>query len=300
MSVDRGASFPFEPQSIRANGLEFSCIVEGPKDGAPVVLLHGFPEIAFGWRHQTPALAGAGLRVIAPDQRGYGQSSKPDGVSAYAVDRLAEDVVAIAASLGHDRFDLVGHDWGGIVAWHLAGRHAAHVRKLAILNAPNLDVLPAYALQHPGQLWRSSYVAAFQMPFVPEIALGAAGHALLQASLTTSSRHGTFTSAELDVYREAWSQPGALTAMLNWYRASARGAPRRSVRIEQPVLVVWGDRDVALQPSLAEASAELCDDVEVVHIENAGHWVQHEEVARVNELLAGFLARATAEPRRRR
>jgi pimeloyl-ACP methyl ester carboxylesterase len=300
MSVDRGAPSRPAPQRVRANGLEFSCIVSGPEDGAPVVLLHGFPEIAFGWRHQIPALVSAGLRVVVPDQRGYGQSSKPDGVSAYGLDRLGEDVVAIAAALGHDRFDVVGHDWGGIVAWHLAGRHAANVGKLAILNAPNLDVLPAYALRHPGQLWRSSYVAAFQMPFLPEAALGAADHALLRASLTSSSRPGTFTSADLDVYREAWSQPGALTAMLNWYRASARSAPRRGVRIEQPVLVVWGDRDVALQPSLAEASAELCDDVEVVHIGDAGHWVQHEEVARVNELLVAFLAPTTATPRRRR
>ena len=300
MPVDAGAPSRLAPQRISANGVEFSCIVSGPEDGPPVVLLHGFPEIAFGWRHQIPALADAGMRVIVPDQRGYGHSSKPDGVAAYAVDRLAEDVVALAAALGHDRFALVGHDWGGMVAWHLASRHAANVATLAILNAPNLDVLPAYALQHPGQLWRSSYVAAFQIPFIPETALGAADHALLRASLTSSSRPGTFTSRDLEVYREAWSQPGALTAMLNWYRASARSAPRRSMRIGQPVLVIWGDRDVALQPSLAEASAELCDDVEVVHIENAGHWVQHEEAARVNELLVAFLAPTTATPGRRR
>ena len=285
---DRSPRRP-EPERIRANGLDFSCLVSGPDDGTPVVLLHGFPEIGFGWRHQIPALVAAGFRVIVPDQRGYGTSSKPDQVSAYAVDQLAEDVVAIADALGHRRFALVGHDWGGIVAWHLAGRHAAHVRQLAILNAPNLDVMPGYALHHPLQLLRSSYVAAFQLPVLPEIALGASDHALLQAALTSSSRPGTFTAAELDVYREAWSQPGALTAMLNWYRASARSAPRESVRIDQPVLVIWGDRDVALQASLAEASAELCDHVEVVHIESAGHWVQHEEAARVNQLLVAFL-----------
>ena len=301
MRAAADSSISLEPGRVRANGLHFSCIVCGPEDGPAVVLLHGFPEIAFGWRKQIPALAAAGFRVVVPDQRGYGRSSKPDGVSAYALDLLAEDVVAIAASLGHDEFALVGHDWGGIVAWHVAGRHAAHVRRLAILNAPNLDVMAGYTLRHPLQLLRSSYVAAFQLPFVPEIALGAADHALLSASLTSSSRPGIFTPAELDVYREAWSQPGALTAMLNWYRAAARGVPRERVRIALPVLVVWGDRDVALQPSLAEASAELCDDVAVVHVESAGHWVQHEEPARVNELLVAFLGqRADASPSRRR
>lgn len=301
MRTDAVSSTGPEPERIRANGLEFSCVVCGPEDGSPVVLLHGFPEIAFGWRHQIPALTAAGFRVIVPDQRGYGRSSKPDGVSAYALDLLAEDVVAIAASLGHERFAVVGHDWGGVVAWHLAGRHGAHVQRLAILNAPNLDVLPDYTLRHPLQLVRSSYVAAFRVPFVPEVALGAADHALLRATLTSSSRPGTFTSADLDVYRKAWSQPGALTAMLNWYRASARGAPRGSVRIARPVLVIWGDRDVALAPSLAEASAELCDDVEVVHIETASHWVQHEEAARVNELLVAFLEPPdTASPSRRK
>jgi pimeloyl-ACP methyl ester carboxylesterase len=294
MPADARPSPQLEPQRIRANGLDFSCIVAGAENAPAVVLLHGFPEIAFGWRHQIPALAAAGLRVIAPDQRGYGRSSKPDDASAYAIDLLAEDVLAIAASLGHDRFAVVGHDWGGIVAWHLAGRHAAHVRRLAILNAPNLDVLPGYALHHPAQLLRSSYVAAFQVPLLPELALAAANHALLSAALTSSSRPGTFTSADLDVYRDAWSQPGSLTAMLNWYRASARSAPRQAVRIEQPVLVIWGDRDVALQPSLADASAELCDDVDVVHLATAGHWVQHEEASRVNELLVAFLEQAAA------
>ena len=131
---------------------------------------------------------------------------------------------------------------------------------------------------------------------LPEIALEAADYALLQATLTSSSRPGTFTSAELNVYREAWSQPGSMTAMLNWYRASARSAPRQTVRIDKPVLVIWGDNDVALQPSLAEASAELCDHVEVVHIETAGHWVQHEEASHVNELLVAFLKQPTTVP----
>lgn len=276
---------------VRANDIEFACTVAGPDNGAPVVLLHGFPETAYGWRRQIPALAAAGFRVIAPDQRGYGRSDKPAGVAAYSVEMLAQDVVGIAAALGHDRFALVGHDWGGIVAWCLAGRHAAHVDRLAILNAPNLDVLPGYALYHPGQLLRSAYVAAFQMPLLPEIALASFDHSVLQAMLTQGARPRTFAPAELAAYREAWSQPGALTAMLNWYRAVARRRPRPAARITMPTLILWGDRDVALQSSLAEASAELCDRVEVVHVDEAGHWLQHEAANEVSSRLVAFLRR---------
>jgi pimeloyl-ACP methyl ester carboxylesterase len=173
------------------------------------------------------------------------------------------------------------------------------VSRLAILNAPNLDVVASYALHHPAQLLRSSYVAAFQVPLLPEVALSAIDHALLSQSLVSSSRAGAFTDADLDVYREAWSQPGALTAMLNWYRAAARSGARESVRISVPALIVWGDRDVALQPSLAEASAELCDEVEIVHLPEASHWVQHEEAQQVNELLVDFLQEGAAVTLRR-
>jgi pimeloyl-ACP methyl ester carboxylesterase len=280
-----------DSRRVRANGVELACTIAGPDNGRPVVLLHGFPEIAYGWRRQIPVLAEAGFRVIAPDQRGYGTSDKPAGVAAYSVETLAEDVVGIAAALGHDRFALVGHDWGGIVAWHLAGRHAAHIDRLAILNAPNLDVFPGYALHHPAQLLRSAYVGAFQLPLLPEITLAAFDYALLQAMLTQSARPGTFAPPELAVYREAWAQPGALTAMLNWYRGVAQRRTHQAARIAMSTLIVWGDRDVALQSSLAEASAELCDRVEVVHVEEAGHWVQHEAAEEVNSRLVAFLRR---------
>lgn len=278
-----------EHHCIGIDGQTFYCAAAGPKDGPPVLLLHGFPEMSYGWRHQIPALAAAGLRVIVPDQRGYGHSSKPAGVQAYRLDTLADDVVAIARHFGHRRFALVGHDWGGIVAWQLAARHDGPVERLAILNAPRLSVMSRYVLRHPTQLLMSSYVAAFQLPGLAELALAGAGHALLRAALTRSSRPGTFSKAELDVYEQAWSEPGALTAMLNWYRALRLYRDDRSARIGVPTLILWGDRDAALQPGIAEACASQCDHAEVQHLPDATHWLHHEAVDRVNGALLGFL-----------
>ena len=153
-----------EHHQVAVDGLTFYCASAGPSAGRPVLLLHGFPEMSYGWRHQILALARAGLHVIAPDQRGYGLSSKPRGTRAYALDALAADVVSIAAAFGHRRFSLVGHDWGGIVAWHLAARRPETVERLAILNAPHLDAFAPYLLRHPAQIAMSSYVAAFQWP----------------------------------------------------------------------------------------------------------------------------------------
>lgn len=290
---DNAAAATIEQFTVAVDGLDIHVAAAGPTDAPLVILLHGFPEFSFGWRHQLPALADAGWRVVAPDQRGYGRSSKPKGVRSYALDRLAGDVIALAEALGHRRFAVVGHDWGGIVAWHLASRHPEHVARLAILNAPHLGVVPAHALRHPMQMLRSSYVAFFQLPVVPELALAADDHRLLVLALEGSSRPGAFTREEIEIYREAWRQEGALTAMLNWYRAIPLDASARSDRrIDAPVLVVWGDADTALESSLAEASARLCASAVVRHLPSATHWLHHEEVDEVNRLLTTFLDEA--------
>jgi len=147
----------------------------GPTDGPLVVLLHGFPEFWYGWRHQIAILAEAGLRVVAPDQRGYNLSDKPAGIAAYRLDTLAEDIVGLAAALGGERFAVVGHDWGGVVAWHLAARFPERVTRAAILNAPHPATLRSYARRRPGQLLKSWYVGFFQLPRLPELALRASG-----------------------------------------------------------------------------------------------------------------------------
>ena len=279
--------------TIAANGLSFHALAAGPADGPLLILLHGFPETSHGWTKQIGPLAEAGFRVVAPDQRGVGRSSKPAGIGQYRIDLLADDVAAIVRALGHERASVVGHDWGGVVAWHLAEHHADVVERVAILDAPHPAIFSAYLLRHPSQLGRSWYMAFFQLPWIPEAVLGAGNFEWLAQALTTTSRPGAFSSVDLRVYREAWARPGALTGMLNWYRAlplGSRLAPNGP--IAAPVRLLWGDQDSALEPGLAEASIARCADGEVIHLPDATHWLQHEEPQRVNELLLEFLARA--------
>jgi pimeloyl-ACP methyl ester carboxylesterase len=276
-------------QRIDANGLTFHVATAGPDKGPLVMLLHGFPEFWYGWRHQIGALVEAGLSVAAPDQRGYGTSDKPASASAYILDTLADDVVAIGRALGQDRFLLVGHDWGGMVAWHLAARHPKLIERMAILNAPHPATFASYALTHPMQLLRSTYVAWFQLPWLPEAVLRANSCSALKRALTGSSKPGAFDDVELERYRQAWEQDGALTAMLNWYRAMPLARPSRA-RITMPVRVLWGDADSALGKGLAEAALRYCDQGEVTHVPGATHWLHHEKPAAVNDMLIHFLA----------
>jgi pimeloyl-ACP methyl ester carboxylesterase len=276
---------------LKTNGITLDAAVAGPPEGKLVILLHGFPEFWYGWRGQMAPLAGAGLRVLAPDQRGYNLSDKPAGAAAYTLDSLADDVLGLADALGRERFTVVGHDWGGVVAWHLAARNPERISRAVILNAPHPATLWRHARSHPSQLLKSWYVAYFQLPVVPELALRAGGFWVLRRVLRRSSRPGSFPAAELRRYREAWAQPGALTAMLNWYRALpwyARSLPATRIRV--PVRVIWGDGDAFLDRGLAEAGIALCERGEVFHLAGASHWVQHEDPDRINRMLIDFLA----------
>lgn len=269
-------------------GVSLHVVEAGPADGAPVLLLHGFPEFWWGWRHQIGALAGAGRRVIVPDQRGYGLSDKPDGIGAYRTDRLAADVVGLADALGLGRFALVGHDWGGVVAWTAAALNPGRVDRLCVMNAPHPDNWGPYALRHPSQALRSFYVGVFQLPRLPEAMLGGANFRALRRSLVESSRPGTFTPEDLDRYAEAWGRPGALTAMLNWYRALRFRPARALPRVEPETLVLWGVQDRFLERGLAAEAAALCRSARIREL-RATHWVQAEEAEAVNAALVAFL-----------
>ena len=287
------ADTALETLSIDANGLRFHALAAGPADGPLVVLLHGFPEAAHGWRHQFGPLAAAGFRVVAPDQRGIGRSSKPEGLGAYRLGLLADDVVALVRALGRERAQVVGHDWGGVVAWHLAMHHAAVIERAAILDAPHPAVFRDYVRTHPSQRLKSWYMLFFQLPWLPEAVLRAGDFRRLGQALVATSRPGTFTPADLEAYRDAWRQPGALSGMLNWYRAvrAGSGSPHVPGPVAVPVRLLWGDRDHALEPALADASIARCAAGEVFHLPEATHWLQHEEAGRVNALLLDFLRR---------
>ena len=280
-----------ETLRLRTNGVALHAVSAGPDDGPLVILLHGFPEFWYGWRRQIGALAAAGLRVLVPDQRGYNLSDKPTGRGAYRLDALADDVLGLADALGRGRFSVVGADWGGLVGWPLAARSPGYIARAAILNAPHPATLQRFMLAHPSQAAKSWYVGFFQAPLLPEMALGAGDYAWLRRALAATARPGTFTPEDAERYRAAWAQPGALTAMLNWYRALPAGTESvRSRRIRIPVRVIWGDRDAFLDSGLAEAGLALCDEGEAFHLAAATHWVQHDEAERVNQLLIEFLA----------
>ncbi len=275
----------------RSSGLSLSVLDAGPEDGPLVILLHGFPETGASWGKQIEALAGAGWRVAAPDGRGYGDSAKPPGVAAYAIDHLVDDVLDVAAALGRASFAAVGHDWGGLVAWWLAATRPGRVERLAVLNAPHPAVVQSFIRRHPTQLLRSWYVAAFQIPGLPEWLLARRDHAAMVQAVTDSARPGLFAPAELDRLREAWGRPGALTAMLNWYRALPRHPPRtRDPRVTCPCRVLWGMRDRFLDARLADASLELCARGSLVRFAHATHWLHHEEPEAVSREIIAFLS----------
>jgi pimeloyl-ACP methyl ester carboxylesterase len=260
----------------------------GPIGGKPVMLLHGFPDFWFGWRHQIEALVFAGFRVIVPDQRGYNISDKPIGIREYTLPKLLGDIAGLADALGHERFHLVGHDWGGIVGWAAGAKLPHRVDKLVILNAPHPEALFPYAMRSPTQWLRSSYAGFFQFPLLPELILGARRSAVLVRALERSSRQDAFTDEDFAEYRQAWERHGSLTAMLNWYRA-LRFRPSMKERITVPTLVLWGMQDQALEPGLAQRSLSFCDNGYLETFDEATHWVHREEVSAINAALVSFL-----------
>ena len=262
--------------------------------GPLVVLLHGFPEFWYSWRHQIPALASAGFQVVAPDMRGYNLSDKPRGVGAYALDALVEDVAQLIRDRGAARAVVVGHDWGGGVAWAFAMRHPEMLERLAVLNCPH----PARffdGLRTLRQLRKSWYMLAFQLPGVPEMWLRSGDYAFLRRALRAEPlRRDAFDATDVERYVAALSQPGAVAGGINYYRALFRQRPgqaRAAFRpIEAPVLVVWGERDPYLGAELAEPDPALVPDVRVERLPEASHWVQNDQPERVNALLLDFLA----------
>lgn len=272
------------------SGRRLAAIDEGPVDGPLVILLHGFPEFSYAWRNQVGPLADDGWRVLVPDQIGYNLSDKPIGLENYDIDALADDVLRLAESAGYRTFSLVGHDWGGIVAWWLALRDPDRIERLAILNAPHPATMTRYAMTHPTQMLRSWYVLFFQIPGLPEALLRAGGYRMARRMLTGTSRGDAFSRHDLDHYQEAWSRPGALTAMINWYRALRKRRKLRSERVRVPTMILWGERDAALEFPLALAALRRCDQGRLFRFPNATHWLQHEEPEDVNHLLRAFLS----------
>jgi epoxide hydrolase 4 len=277
---------------VSTNGITLNVAKSGPTDGPLVILLHGFPEFWYGWRHQIAPLAEAGYRVLAPDQRGYGASDKPRGVASYALDTLADDIVGLIDACQRDRATVIGHDWGGVVAWGAISRHPSRFDRAVILNGPHPDAMLREIKGNLQQLFKSWYTLFFQAPRLPEALLRRSDFRWLVNAMTNSSRPGTFTPADFDRYKAAWSEPGALTSMVNWYRAGFRikHAPYPDPLVQIPTLLIWGSKDRFLGPGVARSSYALCESARLQWLEEATHWVQHEEPEQVNRLILEFLA----------
>jgi pimeloyl-ACP methyl ester carboxylesterase len=271
---------------VPTNGIHLNVAGAGPRDGPLVVLLHGFPEFWYSWRKQIEPLAAAGFRVLAPDMRGYNLSDKPRGISAYRIDRLAADVVGLIDHAGRSKAVIVGHDWGGAVAWATAMRHPDRVERLVVLNCGHPTAMFARLRSDARQRRRSWYIFLFQLPWLPELGARAGNFRVLVRALRATSRPGTFTDDDMSRYREAWSKPRAIRAMLNYYRAALRRrAPHMSPRVRVPTRIVWGTRDAFLLRELAEDSVAFCDEGSVTYWD-ASHWVQHELPDEVTTLIA--------------
>jgi pimeloyl-ACP methyl ester carboxylesterase len=284
-------SFELEYSYIETNGIKLHTVQTGPKSGVPVILLHGFPEFWYGWRKQIPALAEAGCRVIVPDQRGYNLSDKPEGITSYDLYTLAGDVLGLIHVLDYEKVNLVGHDWGGIVAWALAMSRPEKLHKLTILNAPHPAVMRKFLRRDFEQMRRSWYAGFFQIPWLPESILSAGNFRAMIRGMKNTAKKNTFTSEDFERYKEAWSQPGALTSMLNWYRAIIRRPLRmpENTRVKVRTLMMWGMKDFALTHRMARPSMDYCDEGNLILFPESTHWVHLDAVEEVNHYLLDFL-----------
>ncbi|PSQ25378.1 epoxide hydrolase [Halobacteriales archaeon QS_9_68_17] len=295
-------------EHVAVNGVRLHYVAAGPASGPTVVLLHGFPEFWYSWRHQIEALADAGYRVVAPDLRGYNVSEKPCGVSAYRVGTLAQDVASLVERVAGGEAHLVGHDWGGVVAWETAVRYPRTVSSLTAMNAPHPGPF-LRELRRPEQAKRSWYTFYFQLPRLPEAGFRAGDFRVLDKMFREDpARPDAFTDEDVRRYKRALTRPGALTAALNYYRALGRGMLRQAarevvygdggvteatlspVRVDQPSLVLWGMEDTALSPRLLDDLEEWVPNARVQRLVDASHWVQNDAPAEVNDHLVSFLA----------
>ena len=273
---------------VEANGMRFEVEETGAGDHL-ALCLQGFPEHLGSWRNQVRVLAELGFRVWAVNQRGYGRSSRPDGVAAYALRHLVADVAGLIDASGAQHVSLIGHDWGAMVAWCFAIAQVRPLQRLVILNVPHPLCFRA-ALKHWRQRRKSWYIGLFQLPVVPERLLAARGGEAVRRMF----RGLAISPDVVDVYASQIAEPGAATAMLNWYRAMRLGGsmPALDRRIEVPTLVIWGERDVALDVICLDGTDRYVADLRIERLSGVSHWVQQDAPERVNALLRGFLTSA--------
>ncbi len=291
------ASPPWKNQYAEVNGVRLHYVTQGK--GPLIIFLHGFPEFWYEWKDQLPEF-GKDHRAVAPDMRGYNLSEKPVGVDRYQMKDLVEDVRALAEHLGYKKFILVGHDWGGGVAWSFAIAHPEYLEKLVIVNCPHPAVLARELAGNPAQQKASQYMLLFRSPQAEQTLSANNYAALVDGVLGDGLKSGVFTDADKQAYIQAWSQPGALTGGLNYYRAANLGPPTSgapeapapdagNMMVKVPTLVIWGEKDTALLTGNLDGMDKFVPNLTVKRIPDGSHWVIHEKPALVNGYIREFI-----------
>lgn len=287
---------PLEPVGVHkryigTNGIRLHVAEMGAADAPPIFLLHGFPEFWLTWRHLMPVLADAGYKVIAPDLRGYNFSDKPLGIRAYHLDTLVDDLCGLLDAYAAEEAPLIAHDWGGGIAWRAVLQYPERFSRYIAINTPHPLVFQRAIRKNREQRRKSRYMFCFQLTGLAEWWLRRKNYRWLRQKLIHASEPRTFSDAHLEAYVDAWSQPGALTAMLNWYRALFRCKPKpvRDPHVQVPTLLIWGLKDIALDAVMARPSIDFCKDGQLITLRQGGHFIHEEEPATVNQHILKYL-----------
>ncbi|MFN8321575.1 MAG: alpha/beta hydrolase [Chitinophagales bacterium] len=280
-----------ESKFISANGIQLHYIEEGT--GELVILLHGFPEFWYGWKNQIPVLSKQ-YRVVAPDMRGYNLSDKPENISDYHIEILAEDIAELIKALGEEKAIVVGHDWGAAVSWAVAAFHPDVVKKLAILNVPHPNEMSRALMGFNFAQWKKSwYIFFFQLPFIPEKVVGTATF-FKNTFNKMLMKKSAISDEDFQKYITAYSQPNAVKSTIAYYRSAFRSTfskQRPFPKIKMPVIMLWGEHDIALGKEMTYNTKRYCENsLEIVYDSTSGHFVQHDNPDWVNEKLLKFFA----------
>ncbi|MCT7975765.1 alpha/beta fold hydrolase [Laspinema olomoucense] len=276
--------------TIAVNGITLHYVTQG--EGPLMLMLHGFPEFWYSWRHQIPEFA-QDYKVVAVDMRGYNDSDKPQDLSAYQIQELIQDIEGIITGLGYESCVLVGHDWGGAIAWYFAYSYPQLVQKLIVLNIPHPAKFGEGLRSNPQQVFKSSYAFFFQLPLVPELLIQFNDYQAIETAFQSMAvNKNAFSPADITAYKNAAAKPGALTAMLNYYRKTLWElvSDKEWNLLEVPTLMIWGEDDTALGKELTYGTESYVRNLQIRYIPNCSHWVQQEQPERVNQYMRAFLS----------
>jgi epoxide hydrolase 4 len=288
-AAEKELGIELESRRVDLGDVTLHVVLAGPQDGPPVILLHGFPEFWYAWYRQMGHLAAAGFRVIVPDQRGYNESDKPQSVEEYSVDKLVRDIANLTETLGYDKAHVAAHDWGGGVAWQLAIRHPNRIRKLVIVDTPHPRARLDFRSDAETINWFRTF---FQIPWLPEWSTRLGNWYVQAKMLRDTARPGAFSDQKMDLYRSAWDNDGAMSTMIDWYRAAYRHPPSNEgeQRVSVPTLLVVAPDDAFIPSDLTRASTKYLDHGRLLELESGTHWVLQEDPEGTSRILVDFFS----------